>query len=67
MSENIFRKEYRPLTDHEKALLDRLKDVAQELHDIYSDAATPNNARHIAIAKTELETSVMYAVKAITT
>lgn len=70
MSDNIFRKEYRPLSDEEKVKLEKIKDKAQELLDIYQDNSirpfSADEARAVAIAKTKLEESVMWAVKGVT-
>lgn len=73
---NVFRKQYRKLTDQEIATLDKLKDKAQEVYDIISEATRTQeqktsempsvNAREMALAKTKLEESVMWAVKGIT-
>ncbi len=64
---DVFRREYRPLTDAQKAALDRIKDRAQELYDdyniVFEEAAS---GRAMSLAKTNLEQSVMWAVKAIT-
>lgn len=73
---NIFRKEYRELSDDEKALLDQVKDKAQELFDLISEGTRvreqlsrdmpTQNGREMALAKTKLEEAVMWAVKGIT-
>lgn len=62
-SNHVFRKAYRQLTDGEKILMDALKDQAFELHKIIG--ATPKG-RESALALTNLEQAVMWAVKAIT-
>lgn len=76
MSENIFRKEYRKLSEEEVKQVDDIKDAAFVLHQLIAGAATPDgvegvipkpgNGRHISLAKTALEESVMWAVKGIT-
>ena len=65
---DIFRKVYSPVSEEKKAIVAKVKDKAQELYDILIDADTVANAdgRGLAIAKTELETSIMWAVKALT-
>lgn len=66
---DTFRKEYKPLTDIQKEMMELIKDKAENLlwafdqtveHEISIDA------RQMAIAKTNLEQAVMWAVKAIT-
>ena len=69
--ELIIKKEYKPLTDEQKAQMDLVKEKAEELMSIL-DNNTPLpgvsgvKGRCMSIAKTELETSVMWAVKGIT-
>ena len=65
---DIFRKEYKPLTDDQKQGVENVKDKAEELMSIFSNlgAADATDKRYLALAKTELENSVMWAVKAIT-
>ena len=65
MSET-FRREYRPLTDAEKKALEDLKVKAEELEELFNLYNTPDMAREMALAKTKLEESIMWAVKAIT-
>lgn len=60
---STFRKQYRPLDDQEKALLDKLKDAAEALEAVYDEA---RNGREMSLARTNLEQSVMWAVKQIT-
>ena len=72
---NVFRKEYRQLSDAEKVYLDALKNKAQELYDLLEKG--PNDlpgsistcgrmSRELALAKTNLEQAVMWAVKDVT-
>lgn len=72
---NVFRKQYRPLNDAEKVYLDALKDKAQELYDLLEQG--PNGlpgpvgtcgrtSRELALAKTNLEQAIMWAVKDVT-
>lgn len=63
---DVFRKEYRALSEEEKLQLDVLKSDAQELHDNITEATTETNGREMALAKTKLEEAVMWAVKGIT-
>ncbi len=60
---NTFRKQYRELSETEKEFLDIIKDKAQELFNLFDER--PNN-RELALAKTKLEESVMWAVKGLT-
>lgn len=62
-----FRPNYRELSPEEKARLDAIKDAATKLDEHYTallDAGA--GYRHVALAKTNLEQSVMWAVKAAT-
>jgi hypothetical protein len=63
LSKSRFRKRYRQLSDTELKLNDAIKDKAAQLEALYD--LLPS-ARYTSIAYTELETSVMYAVKQIT-
>lgn len=63
---DLFHKEYRELTQPEKQLVASVKDKATELLNLFETAKKETNGRLIALATTELETSVMWAVKAIT-
>jgi hypothetical protein len=60
---DIFRKQYRQLNDGEKKTLDAIKDKAQELYNVLEQLP---NGREVSLAKTNLEQSVMWAVKAVT-
>ena len=60
---HVFRKAYRQLTDVEKILMDALKNQAFEVYKIIK--STPPG-REQALALTNLEQAVMWAVKAIT-
>lgn len=59
---NRFRPVYRQLSDDEKQRVDRIKDIASELAQIFELAP----GRYTALALTSLEQSVMWAVKEIT-
>ncbi len=65
---DTFRKEYRPLSDETKACVSHIKDRAEELLASF-EAASVNasiDTRALALAKTNLEQAVMWAIKAIT-
>jgi len=70
-----FRPTYRPLTDDEKALHDEIKAKAVELEALIDRCALASasdqhvdsrKARYVALAMTNLELAVMWAVKALT-
>lgn len=68
---DTFRKVYTELTDEQKAQVSVFKNTAQRMLDSW-DEAVPRDERSersrcMAIARTNLETAVMYAVKAVTT
>jgi hypothetical protein len=58
-----FRPRYRALTDDEKALHDAIKEKAAELEALF-ETVKPGGYRSLAI--TELEASVMWVVKELT-
>lgn len=60
---NPFRPAYRKLPPDEQALHDAIKDKAYDLHCLFS--LIPQG-RLASIAKTDLESSVMWAIKALT-
>lgn len=65
---DTFRKEFKPLTEEQKLWMNEVKEKADEL---LLAIDKPRNAdfsgnREIAVAKTNLETAVMWAVKGIT-
>jgi len=68
---DTFRKEYAELTDEQKEMVRSLKDNAQEyltlLNQCVPQEERSERSRCMAIARTNLETAVMYAVKAVTT
>lgn len=66
---NVFRPEYRELSLEESDLVSRIKDKAQELYFLIESSIQESpspKGREIALAKTKLEESVMWAVKGIT-
>jgi len=60
---NAFRHTYRKLTDVEKRLVDNIKDSAAGLADLLDEGPA---GREMAMARTKLEETVMWAVKAVT-
>jgi hypothetical protein len=61
---DTFRKTYRPLSNDEKLSLDWIKIAAENmLANLEAHCRAP---RELALAKTKLEESVMWAVKGIT-
>jgi hypothetical protein len=69
MMTDTFRKQYKPLTEDQKSWINSFKDMAQKLHDEFESASYTQNdsdKRMIALAKTNLEQSIMWAIKAIT-
>lgn len=71
MSQDTFRKEYKPLTEEQKTQMELIKTKAEELMRVL-DLNTPlpgvNGVagRCMSIAKTELETAIMWAIKGVT-
>lgn len=67
---DVFRRVYQPLTDLQKAWMDDVKEKAEILLSSMESPLEPGErserARLIAVAKTQLELSVMAAVKGIT-
>lgn len=68
---DIFRKEYTPLTDEQKEQVAKLKEYGEEvlvtMNSFVPTDERSERSRCMAIARTNLETAVMYAVKAVTT
>ena len=66
---DTFRKEYKPLTDLQKEYIGSVKDAASELEEAINMAESEcdvKDKRSLALAKTNLEQAVMWAVKALT-
>jgi len=65
---DTFRKEYKQLDPLQKDSILMIKEKAEELLDTFEslNANMSIDARSMALAKTNLEQSVMWAVKAIT-
>jgi hypothetical protein len=64
---DIFRREYKQLPEENKVSINLIKEYADELLDEIekTDSLNPDK-RMIALAKTNLEQAVMWAIKAIT-
>jgi hypothetical protein len=65
---DVFRKEYKPLTEDQKTKMEVIKRIAGQLWDVIDLASTNDQTdkRCLSIAKTELESCVMWATKGIT-
>lgn len=68
---DTFRKVYTPLADEQKAQMDGIKNAASyllaEMNSSVPSQERSERSRCMAIARTNLETAVMWAVKGITT
>lgn len=68
---DTFRKEYTPLTEEQKVQMDAVKNKAAELLALFNEVVPAEErserSRCMAIARTNLETTIMWAVKAVTT
>lgn len=60
---NVMRHEYRVLNEDEKALMQTIKDMGLQFHDLI---AACGQSREISVAKTKVEEAVMWAIKHIT-
>ncbi len=63
---DVFRKEYKPLSEAQKSVIASIKDTAQTLHDCLTNCPVEYDKRHMALALTNLEQSIMWAIKSIT-
>ena len=71
---DIFRQKYRELSDSEKREMENIKTIAGELYQAIEhntkvgmpDPEGNSNGREMALAKTKLEESVMWAIKGLT-
>lgn len=64
---STFRKQYRELSAAEQEHIEQIKDAAERLERlIRPEFKTGEQGRHIALAMTNLEQAVMWAVKAYT-
>lgn len=61
-----FRPTYRALTDDDKKLHDRIKDKAVELEFLIDQVKDGKPGRYKALAMTDLEKAIMWAVKELT-
>lgn len=61
---DVFRKEYKSLSDDAKSRINQIKSEAEKLYQSFDWTIGDN--RMIALAKTNLEQAVMWAIKAIT-
>jgi hypothetical protein len=64
--ENVFRPVYRELSEKEQEVISEFKDDAYKLYCKIEGFSDPNNGRAMALAKTKLEESIMWAVKGLT-
>ena len=68
---DTFRKTYTKLSDEQVEQMGSLKEKAEELEALFNSVSPvgerSESARCMAIARTNLETSIMYAVKSATT
>jgi molybdenum cofactor biosynthesis enzyme len=68
---DTFRKVYTPLDEEQKAEMAEIKDKAQQLLDIFNTAVPTDErserSRCMAVARTNLEQTIMWVVKAVTT
>ena len=68
---DTFRKEYTPLNDEQKAHMSVIKNSADILLESFNNAVPINErserSRCMAIARTNLEQAIMWAVKGVTT
>ena len=67
---DTFRKEYKPLTENQKFHMDIIKLTAEDLLTFFNQTKSIKpvivDERAMALAKTNLEQAVMWAIKAIT-
>lgn len=65
---DVFRKEYKQLSDETKLIIAHIKDKAEELLASFEAGGVQQSidGRAMALAKTNLEQAVMWAIKAIT-
>lgn len=68
---DTFRKEYTPLTEQQKQQMAEVKEQAEQLLNLFN-AIVPidersERSRCMAVARTNLETTIMWAVKGVTT
>ena len=61
---DVFRKEYKPLDESQKMRIEQIKNEAEKLYDSFDWAL--GDKRMLALAKTNLEQAVMWAIKGVT-
>lgn len=68
---DTFRKEYTPLTEAQTEHMNIIKNTAELLLEAFNNAVPADErserSRCMAVARTQLETTIMWAVKAVTT
>lgn len=64
--EDVFRPQYKELTPEIKELIFILKAQAYIVYCTIVNGTNPSNMRELALAKTHLEESIMWAVKGLT-
>ena len=68
--QDTFRKEYKPLTDEQKVQMANIKNAAESLLLSMNEAVPADErserSRCMAIARTNLETAIMWAIKGVT-
>lgn len=67
---DTFRKEYKPLTEEQKTQMAEIKAAADNLLDLMNLAVSSEErsekSRCMAIARTNLETTIMWVIKGVT-
>lgn len=63
VANNVMRHEYRVLSDSEKELMQTVKDLGLNMHELFDRMG---QSRELSIAKTKIEEAVMWAVKHLT-
>jgi hypothetical protein len=68
---DTFRKTYTLLSDDQKQWMENIKDIAGLLESAFNEAVPSEErserSRCMAIARTQLETAIMWAIKGVTT
>lgn len=67
---DTFRKEYKPLSDKQKSHMEIIKNTAILLEEAFNNAVPygerSERSRCMAIARTNLEQTIMWAIKGVT-
>ena len=67
---DTFREKYTPLDEEQKEKMEVIKKKAQELLDLFDSTVTreerSDRSRCMAVSRTNLETTIMWAIKGIT-